>query len=119
MAVEELEGKTFVLLANLKPAAFLGNKTFAMLLGGSNADGTASDLLRPPAGAKVGDRLYIEGQRPVEGVIARANEKVIKNVYGLLATNDNKELTFDGKKMLVAGGVIVSPSIANAVFHSK
>jgi tyrosyl-tRNA synthetase len=119
MAIDELEGKHFVLLANLKPASFMGNKTFAMLLGGASEDGASSDLLVAPEGAKAGDRLYLTGQRPVEGVIARANEKVIKSVYGALRTDAEKQLTWDGKRVLAAGGAVASPAIANAVFHSK
>jgi len=115
----ELEGKMVVLLCNMKPTSFRGEKSLAMLLGGSSQDGSCHDLVVPPADATPGDRLYLEGQCAVQGEIARANEKVIAAVFAQLSTTDKGQLTWNGQKVTCAKGPIASDKIFNAVFSPK
>lgn len=119
MTAAELEGLFVILLCNMKPTSFRGEKSFAMLLGGSSADGSLHELVAPTTGAKAGERLFIKGQKPVEGAIARANEKVIASIFEQLSTNKSHVLTWDGKAISSASGPVVSPKIAGAVYHSK
>lgn len=123
MKAEELEKKPQVMLMNLKPTSFRGEKSLAMILGGNGgADGTTHGLVVPEKmeGVKAGDRLYLAGQAPVAGDVARANEKVIAKVFGELSTNDKGELMYNGKNVVAGNGVkVVMPGVANGKFSAK
>lgn len=55
------EGTLVVVFANLKPRKLAHIQSQGMVLCASNADHTICEVMRPPAGAKVGERLFIEG----------------------------------------------------------
>jgi methionine--tRNA ligase beta chain len=55
--LEELQGATIVVVANLVPAKLRGIKSEAMVLAAEDADGTLA-LLRPAGEAAPGDRLW-------------------------------------------------------------
>jgi methionyl-tRNA synthetase len=55
--LEELQGATIVVVANLAPAKLRGIKSEAMVLAAEDADGTLA-LLRPAGEATPGDRLW-------------------------------------------------------------
>lgn len=123
MKSEELEKKPQVMLMNLKPTSFRGEKSLAMILGGNGgADGTTHGLVVPVSmeGVKTGDRLYLAGQGPVQGDIARANEKVIAKVFSELSTNDQGELLWNGKAVVTGNGVKVGmPGVSGGKFSAK
>jgi tyrosyl-tRNA synthetase len=126
MSADKLEAKKQVMLFNLKPTSFRGEKSLAMILGGTGGpDGTTHGLVAPLAEApsvKAGDRLYLAGQGPVVGDIARANEKVIAKVFADLSTNDKGELLYCGKPVLAGSGPAVTvgmSGVPNAKFSAK
>lgn len=118
MAKEELEGKNLVFLCNLKPTSFRGEKSLAMIMGGTSAEGVHG-LLAAPEGAKAGDRLSLQGQLPAEPVPARANEKVIAAVFGGMKTNAKQQFAWDGKLVSAAGKPVTMPGVAGAIFAAK
>ncbi|TFK91134.1 nucleic acid-binding protein [Polyporus arcularius HHB13444] len=61
--IEEMRDKYLVGVCNLKPANMRGVKSFAMVLCATHKDGKDAgiELVQPPAGSKVGDRVYFEG----------------------------------------------------------
>jgi aminoacyl tRNA synthase complex-interacting multifunctional protein 1 len=50
-----------VVFANLKPRKLADIMSEGMVLCASNADHTKVELMRPPAGSKVGERVVLEG----------------------------------------------------------
>jgi tRNA-binding EMAP/Myf-like protein len=125
---EVLEGKNLIFLANLKPVAFRGEKTFAMIFGGSSQDDSTHELVSPLNTAflpqwgvkcanladipvesgddliKPGSRLFLAGQKPVDGEVARQNDKNIPKLMSQFSTNEaTGELTFAGHKVVVKG----------------
>jgi tRNA-binding EMAP/Myf-like protein len=123
MSAAQLEGKPQVMLMNLKPTSFRGEKSFAMILGGTGgADGTTHGLVIPQTmeGVKTGDRLYLAGESPVATDVARANDKVLAKVFGELSTNAQCELLWNGKNVLAGNGVkVVMPNCPNGKFSAK
>jgi len=59
--LEELTGKLVVLLANIKASNFKGHQSQAMLLCATSADGATTELVEPPAGSAVGERVVVAG----------------------------------------------------------
>jgi tRNA-binding EMAP/Myf-like protein len=133
MSIEKLTNRQQIVLANLKPVGFRGEKSFAMMLGCSPKlpegetppppvldaqNGLAEPRYTPsntqifisegdstplPANAtqfKPGQRLYLDGQSPVAGEIARVNDKAIAKLFGELGTDVEGNLTYLGKSVV-------------------
>ena len=60
--IEEMKGPC-VALVNLKPAKMAGFESNGMILGAMKGDKV--ELLRPPAGAKPGERIQLAGTDPL------------------------------------------------------
>lgn len=61
MTEADLNGKSVVLLCNLKPAKMRGIESQAMVLCATSKDGNTVECLIPPAGAKPGDKCFFDG----------------------------------------------------------
>lgn len=72
---EEMQGKMVLVLANLKKRTMLGFASHGMVLCSSNADHTKVEIVSPPEGTKVGERVVFEG---FEGKEAEPENKVAK-----------------------------------------
>jgi len=59
--LEKMQNIRVCVLCNLKPIAMRGVKSFAMVMAGSDNDHTKVELVTPPAGANIGERIKIEG----------------------------------------------------------
>ena len=93
--IDELRGSLVVVLCNLKPRALRGIKSHGMLLAASDAEHAAVEPLRPPPGARAGERVWFgaagdrgppdDRPRPLEpnGV---AKKKAWENVAPFLRT---------------------------------
>lgn len=59
-ALEEMQQRYVIVVANLKPVTMRGIKSCAMVLCASNEDGKV-EFVNPPAGSKAGDKIFFEG----------------------------------------------------------
>ncbi|KAF8974866.1 hypothetical protein BGZ46_009653 [Entomortierella lignicola] len=64
--LEDMQNRLVCAVCNLKPGNFQGVLSSAMLLAGSNADGSVIELLQPPAGLEAGDLIEFEGYAQVD-----------------------------------------------------
>lgn len=77
------------------------------------------EFVDPPADAKVGDRVSLEGFFGDEHPVLTANQmkkrKVWEKVAKVLKTNDDREVCFDGTPIVTASGSkIVAPTLVGA-----
>lgn len=56
--IEQMQDARVICLCNLKPAKMRGIESQAMVLCASNADHTQVELIKPPEGAKIGERIF-------------------------------------------------------------
>ncbi|KRX09614.1 Nucleic acid-binding, OB-fold [Pseudocohnilembus persalinus] len=110
-----IEGMTglCLVITNLKPRKIGGIPSNGMVLCTSNADKTQVEILRPPAGSKPGQRVFLEGTEcPSEAPgLLNPKKKILENA--ILTTDENKVATYDNKfKWALPAGVIVSPTIS-------
>ena len=70
-------GRKVVVVCNLKPAKMAGFESAGMVLCAANAEHTQVELLEVPEGAKVGERVFIDG---VEGEPLPPNQVAKKSV---------------------------------------
>jgi len=108
--LEQMQDQMVVVLCNLKPTKLRGVLSEAMVLCASTPE--AVELMKPPAGAAVGERVTAAG---FEGAPApECNPK--NNIFGLvqpdLSTNDQLVGTYKGLPLEVKGkGPIVSSTL--------
>jgi tyrosyl-tRNA synthetase len=116
--LDHLQNRLVIVLANMKPTSFRGEKSLAMVLGAKNAEGTSLELLTPPENAKIGERVMFKGFDipTVESVaeLPRANEKVIEAVLEELIVNGDRQLAWSGAVAATSVGPITVASLTNA-----
>ena len=120
--IEEMtrEGTLCVVFANLKPRKLAHIMSQGMVMCASNADHTQIEIIRPPAGAKVGERINIEGN-PLgaaftQDMVAelKPKKKHMETMLGLIKTNDKCEATFNGIKWSTSAGCPSSQTMKDA-----
>ena len=65
--IDQMTQGLCIVFANLKPRKLADVMSEGMVMCASNADHTAVELMRPPVGCKVGERVQLEGN-PIGGV---------------------------------------------------
>ena len=112
---EEMAGLCCV-VCNLKKAKMGGVESNGMVLCAS--DGSSFELLRPPAGAKVGERVTFEGIEmcAAGSPNAMAKKKIVPQITGSgdLKTNADKAASWRGATMLTSAGPVTVASLASA-----
>jgi len=111
--IEEMQNRMVVLLCNLKPANLKGTRSEAMVLAVSNADHTKVELLNPPEGSKIGERVTFDGFPGEHDAQLNPKHKVWETVQPELKTNDQLVATYKGVPFKTSAGICTVKSIAN------
>ncbi|CAJ1008490.1 putative tRNA binding domain containing protein [Leishmania naiffi] len=115
-AMEELEGTQCLVVCNMKPKPLIGITSQGMVLCAKN--GTEVKLIRPPAGAKPGDRILFGATYDTAVATAGAPEPMsgnkISEVLSHLHTNADGVLCWKDKPAKHQSGVeVCAPDMAN------
>jgi len=109
---EEMEGQLVIVLANLKPRKMQGFESQGMVMCCTSKEGKV-ELMQPPAGAKVGERVMVEGVEMLEPD-DKLNEKTGKNPWVALApgclTNSSRQGTYNGAVWMTSAGPVTCKS---------
>ncbi|KAJ7248200.1 hypothetical protein O6H91_10G006300 [Diphasiastrum complanatum] len=117
LSLEELQDRAVVVLANLKARNMRGVKSNGMLLATSDASHSNVELLIPPEGSVLGERVWFgnEADRLRQNSPALPNQvqkkKIWETVQPELKVNDEGFATFQEKYMRTSGGVVTSKSL--------
>ncbi|KAI3430770.1 hypothetical protein D9Q98_009182 [Chlorella vulgaris] len=109
----EMQQRRVVLVCNLKPANMRGIQSQAMVLAATAPDGSKVELVEPPAGAAIGERLSVEGfdcSQPDEQL--NPKKKVWEAVQPDLATNELRVACYRGLPLLTSAGPATVSSVA-------
>jgi len=114
------EGLVMVFV-NLKPRKLADIMSEGMVMCASNADHTKCELMRPPEGSVVGERIQLEGN-PILGApvgsayeaVLNPKKKYMERLLPLLKTNDGCEGTYNGVRLVTSKGVVKSQTLGNA-----
>ena len=97
-------GRKVCVVTNLKPAKMAGFESCGMVLCAANEDHTKVELLEPPEGAKVGERVVIDG---LEGEPLQPNQVRVQGsgfkVQGSLFRVEGSRFRFQGSGFIVQG----------------
>lgn len=128
-ALDDLQGRSVLVVCNLKPAKLAGFPSSGMVFCASSADKGKVEFLDPPASAQPGDRVLTqaeadalaraeaeEGAEAADVAPATANQmkkkKVLEKMSPGLKTNDERIATYNGETLVVSGAPCTAPSIA-------
>eukprot|EP00850_Spirogloea_muscicola_P020362 SM000213S06827 [mRNA] locus=s213:191328:197704:- [translate_table: standard] len=112
--IEEMQGRKVCLLCNLKPATMRGIKSHAMVLAASNADHTQVELVNPPEGSKVGERILIAGFEGEPDVQLNPKKKVWETVQVDLRTSADLVAAYKGTPLSTSAGICTVTTLSNA-----
>lgn len=118
VSMEQMTEGLCVVFANLKPRKLADIMSEGMVMCAGNEDHTVIEIMRPPAGSKVGDRVVLDGNPAGEmpqdfQAVLNPKKKIAEKVLPLLSTNSDKEGTFNGIKLITSSGVIKSNTLTN------
>ena len=93
-----------------------------MVMCAENDDHTEVQLMRPPAGCEVGDRIQLEGD-PIGGAplpeafqqVLNPKKKIENKLLAELKVNGKCEGTFNGIRLVTANGPLTCKSIKNGI----
>lgn len=113
--LSEMDGKKVLVVCNLKAANIVGFKSNGMVLAAKSEDGSSVELVSPPDGAEVGERVFIEGLTGDALSAAQVKKrKVWEAVSKGLKTIDGGVATWDGKPIMTSAGSCSVKSLVGA-----
>ena len=113
---EMMDGRFVLVFANLKAKKLAGVPSHGMVLCASNADHTICQIVRPPPGSKLGERVCVEGRTPVsQDKAAELNpkKKIDISFSTFIKTDGDCNATYNGLKLTTSGGYLTVSSNAN------
>jgi len=110
----EMQDRKVILVCNLKPANMRGIKSQAMVLAATSTDGDTVELVEPPAGAVIGEKVFVEGfnssgNEPDQ--VLNPKKKVWEAVQPDLRTDDQRNACYKGVALRTECGVCTVKSI--------
>jgi methionine--tRNA ligase beta chain len=122
--LEQLKDRSVLVVCNLKPAKLAGFESSGMVFCASSADKGTVEFIDPPAGAVPGDRVLTlaeadalsAGGSAIDVEPATSNQmkkkKLLEAMSEGLVTSADREATYLGVPLVVAGGRCTAPTIA-------
>ena len=110
-AIEEMQDKLVLVVCNLKASKILGFSSNGMVLAAKGENGK-TELVEPPEGSKVGERVTIEG---LEGAPFSSSQVKKKKIWTAvskdLKTGDGGVATWQGKTIQTSSGPCKAASL--------
>jgi len=110
--VSQMTGRRCLVVTNLKPAKLGGFSSCGMVLCAGNADHTKVEFVDVPAGAAIGERVFVEGE---SGDPVGAGNMKKKKIFAALAkdlkTSDACVAQWKGKAIMTSAGPCTVPSL--------
>jgi len=110
---EQMGGRRVVVVANMKPTKLKGVESQAMVLCGKAADGSAMELIEPPEGVPVGERVTCAGHEAEPEKVLNPKKKIWEKVQPTLNTSAECVARFAELPFMTSKGPCTVQSIAN------
>eukprot|EP00897_Mesotaenium_endlicherianum_P009520 jgi/Mesen1/8597/ME000005S08567 len=112
--IEQMQDRRVCVLCNLKPASMRGVKSHAMVLAASNADHTQVELVSPPEGAAIGERITVPRFPGQPDEQLNPKKKVWEAVQPDLKTGEDLIASYKGAPFTTSAGVCTVASLSGA-----
>jgi len=110
----DLNGKFVAVIANLKPFVFMKETSCGMVLAASTETKDKVELVTPPHGAGIGERITVKGQNVTGPEIDMDGKKKFPLYSPFLKTNGECVATWDGVELMTSAGPCTVPTLANS-----
>lgn len=110
--LEEMQSRKVCVLCNLKPATMRGIKSQAMVLAASNNDHTKVELVEPPEGASVGERVTFPGFEGSPDDVLNPKKKVWETLQVDFHTDKDLVASYKDLPFTTSAGVCKVSSIS-------
>lgn len=107
----DMQQRRVVLVCNLKPANMRGIKSEAMVLAATAPDGASVELVEPPEGAAIGERVRVDGFAGEADEVLNPKKKVWETVQPELATDGERRACWRGVPLTTSTGACTVRSI--------
>ena len=104
---EQMQDRRVVVVANLKTSKLKGVESQAMVLCGKSADGTTMELLTPPEGVPLGERVVAEGHAAEPEAQLNPKKKIWEKVQPMLSISSAKVACFEATPLMTSKGPCV------------
>ncbi|CDP11143.1 unnamed protein product [Coffea canephora] len=112
--LEKMQNRKVCVLCNLKPANMRGVKSEAMVLCASNSEDTKVELVEPPEGAVIGERVKFPGCEGSPDDQLNPKKKVWETVQPDLRTDEELVACYKGIPFTTSAGVCKVSSLNEA-----
>lgn len=111
LAQDKMEGARVLVLCNLKPKALKGFESHGMVLCASNADKSTCELLKPPAGAKIGELVSWPGHQGEHDAVLNEKKNPFSKVQPDFKTSDAKVAMYKDAPFTTSAGPVTCDSV--------
>ncbi|KAG7366316.1 methionine-tRNA ligase [Nitzschia inconspicua] len=114
-SLEDMQDRLVLVVCNLKAAKIVGFNSNGMVLAAKAEDGSKVELVTPPEGANVGERVFIEGLTGEASTSAQMKKKKTwDTVAKELKTGEGGIATWQGKPIQTSAGPCKVASLVGA-----
>eukprot|EP01096_Ripella_sp_DP13-Kostka_P007060 TRINITY_DN256_c0_g1_i1.p1 TRINITY_DN256_c0_g1~~TRINITY_DN256_c0_g1_i1.p1 ORF type:complete len:340 (-),score=197.35 TRINITY_DN256_c0_g1_i1:43-1062(-) len=110
--LEEMQNRLVLVVTNLKPTPLVGIESFGLVLCASNADHSDVEILSPPEGAQIGERVTFEGHAGEP--VAQYNPKNWHKAKKELKSEADGTVTFKGVPFTTSKGPVRAVRLLNS-----
>jgi len=111
--IDQMSNRRVVCVTNLKPRELKGVESQAMVLCGKAADGSAMELVEPPEGVPLGERVVCAGHEQEPESQLNPKKKIWEKVQPTLKTSAQCVVSFEELPLMTSKGACTVKSIAN------
>ncbi len=124
-SLDQMLNRKVLVVCNLKESKFQGFMSCGMVLAAKSSDGEVVELLSPPEGSKIGERIFLEGYQSYaelrDGIVWDANKikkfKVWEAVAPGLSTNENGIANWNGNVLQTSVGSLLPATLKNSAIQ--
>ncbi|CAI9776121.1 unnamed protein product [Fraxinus pennsylvanica] len=117
--LEEMQNRKVCVLCNLKPGAMRGIKSQAMVLAASSSDHTKVELVEPPQGAVVGERVTFPGFEGTPDKVLNPKKKVWETLQVDMRSDKELVACYKDVPFTTSAGVCKVSSISEGSIRTQ
>lgn len=114
-SLEDMQDRLVLVVCNLKAAKIVGFSSNGMVLAAKAEDGSKVELVTPPEGSKIGERVFIEGLTGEPLTSAQMKKKKTWDIVAKeLKTGEGGNATWQGKTIQTSAGLCKVATLVGA-----
>jgi len=119
ISMAEMLNSYVIVFKNLKKAKLRGVESAGMILAAKNSDQSILQIVRPPKGSEIGERIVLEDEdlcqyKPTKDVKPTKKNNPWLAIKGDLKTDGDAIACYKGRKMMTSKGPLAVTNLTNA-----